>query len=124
MIHVTGSTGRISLPEGRFSTRLSLPGSMRLGLSRSSCMTRLIRGGLKFDQLSIPPADAQFLQSREFQVAEVARMFGIPPHITRVWQNCRFVFQFNFIHNFQHLFFNLTFVFGNFAKPENVSGNL
>lgn len=41
----------------------------------------VLGGGLKFDQLSIPPADAQFLQSREFQVAEVARMFGIPPHM-------------------------------------------
>lgn len=37
--------------------------------------------GTKFHQLTIPPEDAQFLQSRQFQVREVARMFGVPTHL-------------------------------------------
>lgn len=37
--------------------------------------------GAKFQQLTIPPEDAQFIESRRFQVAEVARMFGVPPHM-------------------------------------------
>jgi hypothetical protein len=37
--------------------------------------------GVKFHQLTIPPEDAQFLESRKFQVEEIARMFGIPPHM-------------------------------------------
>lgn len=37
--------------------------------------------GAKFQQLSIPPEDAQFIESRRFQIAEVARMYGIPPHM-------------------------------------------
>ena len=37
--------------------------------------------GAKFQQLSIPPEDAQFIESRRFQTTEVARMFGIPPHM-------------------------------------------
>lgn len=37
--------------------------------------------GAKFQQLSIPPEDAQFIESRKFQVEEVARMYGVPPHM-------------------------------------------
>jgi HK97 family phage portal protein len=37
--------------------------------------------GAKFEQLTIPPEDAQFLQSRRFQVTEICRMFGIPPFL-------------------------------------------
>lgn len=37
--------------------------------------------GAKFQQLTIPPEDAQFLETRRFQVTEVARLFGVPPHM-------------------------------------------
>jgi HK97 family phage portal protein len=37
--------------------------------------------GTKFQQLTIPMEDAQFLESRFFSVEEVARMFGLPPHM-------------------------------------------
>ena len=40
----------------------------------------LVGGGLKFIQLGIPPDDAQFLETRQFQVTEIARWFGVPPH--------------------------------------------
>lgn len=36
---------------------------------------------LKFHQWSMSNEDAQFLESREFQVTEFARMFGVPPHL-------------------------------------------
>lgn len=42
---------------------------------------RVVGSGAKFQQLTIPPEDAQFLQTREFQVTEVARWFGLPPHM-------------------------------------------
>jgi HK97 family phage portal protein len=41
----------------------------------------VLDSGVKFHQLTIPPEDAQFLESRKFQVEEIARMFGIPPHM-------------------------------------------
>lgn len=41
----------------------------------------VLDAGTKFQQLTIPPEDAQFLQSRNFQVREVARIFGVPPHL-------------------------------------------
>lgn len=36
--------------------------------------------GTDITNVSIPPNDAQFLQSREFQAIDVARWFGVPPH--------------------------------------------
>jgi HK97 family phage portal protein len=36
---------------------------------------------LNFSPWSMTNEDAQFVQSREFQVIEFARMFGIPPHL-------------------------------------------
>lgn len=37
--------------------------------------------GMKYTQIGIPPEDGQFLQTREFQVLEVARWLRIPPHM-------------------------------------------
>jgi HK97 family phage portal protein len=42
---------------------------------------RVVGSGAKFDQLTIPNDDAQFLETRTFQVGEIARMFGVPPHL-------------------------------------------
>lgn len=41
----------------------------------------VLQGGAKFTPLMIPPEDAQFLETRKFQVLEIARLFGgLPPH--------------------------------------------
>jgi HK97 family phage portal protein len=40
----------------------------------------LLEGGLSWQDVGIAPEDAQFLQTRQFQVTEVARMFRLPPH--------------------------------------------
>jgi len=37
-------------------------------------------GGTKLHNISIPPNDAQFLESRGFQGEEIARWFRVPPH--------------------------------------------
>lgn len=36
---------------------------------------------LQFHPWAINPEDAQFIQSRSFQIEEVARIFGVPPHL-------------------------------------------
>ena len=36
--------------------------------------------GMEWQSLSIPPEDAQMLETRKFQVNDIARWFGIPPH--------------------------------------------
>lgn len=52
----------------------------RSGLN-SAHETIVLDAGAKWTQLSIPPGDAQFLESRSFQVSEIARIFGVPPHM-------------------------------------------
>jgi HK97 family phage portal protein len=41
----------------------------------------VIGSGAKFQPVTMPNSDAQFLESRRFQVSEIARWFGIPPHM-------------------------------------------
>lgn len=36
---------------------------------------------LDIQEIGFPPEDAQFLQTREFQISEIARIFRIPPHM-------------------------------------------
>lgn len=38
----------------------------------------LLEGGIKWDDINLPPDDLQMLQSREFQIAEVCRYYGVP----------------------------------------------
>jgi HK97 family phage portal protein len=52
----------------------------RTGLG-SAHDTIVLDRGATFQQLTIPPGDAQFIESRRFQISEVARMFGVPPHM-------------------------------------------
>lgn len=39
---------------------------------------KVLEEGMKFISTTIPPDDAQFLSSREFQVAEIARIYRVP----------------------------------------------
>lgn len=41
----------------------------------------VLGGGLKWTQIGVSPEDSQFLETRRFQVQEIARMFRIPPHM-------------------------------------------
>lgn len=40
----------------------------------------IMSGGAKLHNISIPPEDAQFLETRAFQAVDVARWFRVPPH--------------------------------------------
>lgn len=39
----------------------------------------LLSSGFTFTPASVPPADAQWLEARAFQVDEIARLYGVPP---------------------------------------------
>ncbi len=41
----------------------------------------VLEEGIKFHQISVPPEQAQFLETRKFQLNEIARIFRIPPHM-------------------------------------------
>lgn len=40
----------------------------------------LAEHGMKYKPISINPDEAQFLETREFEVREIARIMGVPPH--------------------------------------------
>jgi HK97 family phage portal protein len=42
--------------------------------------TLILEEGLKFSKLTIPPEEAQFLETRQFSVPEICRWFGMKPH--------------------------------------------
>lgn len=48
---------------------------------KSAHETVVLDKGANFHQLSINPGDAQFLESRRFQVVEVCRFMGLPPFL-------------------------------------------
>jgi HK97 family phage portal protein len=41
----------------------------------------ILDNGASWQTVGIPPDDAQFLQTRQFQVQEIARLFRVPPHL-------------------------------------------
>lgn len=51
------------------------------GGSGNAGKVAILEEGLKFHTISISPADAQLLETRKFQVNEIARIFRIPPHM-------------------------------------------
>jgi len=50
------------------------------GLERSHRVA-ILEEGMKFHEVGLPPGDSQFLQTREFQTTEIARLYRIPPHL-------------------------------------------
>jgi len=49
------------------------------GLGKSHRLL-LLEEGMKLEKIGIPPDDSQFLESRQFQIPEIARWFNVPPH--------------------------------------------
>ena len=43
--------------------------------------TAILEEGMEFKSISLSPQDADFLNTRKFQVAEIARLFRVPPHM-------------------------------------------
>jgi HK97 family phage portal protein len=44
-------------------------------------VTPILEYGLKYKMLGIPPEQAQFIATRQFQLQEIARIFNVPPHM-------------------------------------------
>lgn len=49
--------------------------------SNNAGKVAILEQGLAFKPTAIPPGDAQFLETRKFQTAEIARIFRVPPHM-------------------------------------------
>lgn len=53
--------------------------------SENAFRTMVLEEGADWTQVTIPPNEAQFIESRGFQVLEIARMYGLPPHKLGDW---------------------------------------
>ena len=51
------------------------------GGSANSHRVAVLEDGLHFTPISISPNEAQFLETRKFQINEIARIFRVPPHM-------------------------------------------
>ncbi len=51
------------------------------GGSANSNKVAVLEEGMKYTPISISPNEAQFLDTRKFQIDEIARIFRVPPHM-------------------------------------------
>ena len=51
------------------------------GGSSNSNRVAILEEGMKFEPIAIPNNEAQFLETRKFQVDEICRIFRVPPHL-------------------------------------------
>ena len=51
------------------------------GGSKNAGKVAVLEEGMKYQQIGIPPEEAQFLETRKFQIDEIARLYRIPPHM-------------------------------------------
>ena len=51
------------------------------GGSANSHKVAVLEEGMKYSPISISPNEAQFLETRKFQINEIARIFRVPPHM-------------------------------------------
>ena len=50
------------------------------GLSKSHRMM-ILEEGMAYEQIGLPPEDSQFMETRKFQIEEIARIFRVPLHM-------------------------------------------
>ena len=53
----------------------------QFGGSSNSGKVAVLAEGMKYTPISISPEQAQFLETRKFQINEIARIFRVPPHM-------------------------------------------
>ena len=53
----------------------------RLGGWRQAHKPILLEGGMKAERISVSGRDAQYIESKRFSVADIARFFRVPPHM-------------------------------------------
>jgi HK97 family phage portal protein len=48
---------------------------------RNSHRVCVLEEGVKYHAIGIPPDEAQYLETRKFQLSEICRLFRVPPHL-------------------------------------------
>ncbi len=62
-------------------TRVRDSWNSTFGGSSNSHKVAVLEEGMKYTPISISPNEAQFLETRKFQINEIARIFRVPPHM-------------------------------------------
>ncbi|NCC16958.1 MAG: phage portal protein [Clostridia bacterium] len=62
-------------------TRIRESWNATFGGSSNSSKVAVLEEGMKYSPIAISPEQAQFLETRKFQINEIARIFRIPPHM-------------------------------------------
>jgi HK97 family phage portal protein len=85
--------GNASNPGGALESDLQIDDPTRKSIRESwerahrgpnnSGKVAVLGSGLKYKPISINPEDAQLLDTREFQLTDICRIFGVPPHLVQ-----------------------------------------
>ncbi|MFF2039383.1 phage portal protein [Kitasatospora sp. NPDC058170] len=75
VVEVPGAMSEEGLARAREAWRIANSGV------ENAHRVALLTEGAKFSKIAMSPDEAQFLQTRQFQVPEIARIFGVPPHL-------------------------------------------
>lgn len=62
-------------------SRVSESWTQTFGGSSNAHKVAVLEEGMKYTPISISPEQAQFLETRKFQINEIARIFRVPPHM-------------------------------------------
>lgn len=62
--------------------------------------TMYLDSGMEYKPMSLPLSDAQFLETRRFSIEEVARWFGVPPHLLQELSNANYAISYESTKNF------------------------
>ncbi|QOR46683.1 phage portal protein [Trueperella pecoris] len=62
-------------------TRVRESWQQTFGGARNGNKVAVLEEGMKYTPISVSPEQAQFLETRKFQINEIARIFRIPPHM-------------------------------------------
>lgn len=73
-------TDRLMTDEKIFSLQQTFTNKYS-GLDKAHRLPLVLTEGMNFSQVSINAKDAQLLEARQFQVVDIARAFGVPPHM-------------------------------------------
>ncbi|MCP3904779.1 MAG: phage portal protein [Planctomycetes bacterium] len=77
--------GGVLTAEGKLAepsrTRNETAWNEAFGGAYNSHKTVQLEGGVKWQAMTVTNEDSQFLESRSFQVIDICRIFGVPPHM-------------------------------------------
>ena len=85
-----GFFGNSALPSGFITTASKLGTEQARALGQAwaanyggqrSQGTAVLDNGATFERITMPPEDAQFFETRKFQLADIARWYRVPPHM-------------------------------------------